>query len=569
MPCITTQGIVGGLEINRSPAREISIMPTFRHLPARALLLGAALLCAACHNASRITSANQLYAKAASFAHDGHIERARATYDELATTYQKDATDPAVLRLVCASLSNLQSSLAADSASTGEQAIHAADRVISTCSTDARPELRRYTAQAMAAKADALDQKLHQIPQSIAIKRQLIDTYAGDADAGTRKAVQFTMLSLAAIIDTPDRNNPETAALMKRAISTYASDTMTAMVERRCLALGIQSMDANRHDDLAAAEASLQQLKKSCPPDETTIIHDTVRDGLKLLARIHASQKDYATARGEYEHLIKAYASDKYPESTTDLAKWLTSLSVMQTFLKQPEQAAATNSRLVKACAPGENPTVRGLVAGTMVSLAEHAMNQKRYDAATTMLNDVIRTYSPDTDASVRYWTANAWLYQGLVQGRLNHTQDAIANYQHVVNFYGADTSALTKKTVALALDYAADIHLFLAKTTWHHRAHAHAELQAALNDLYASLSAQPDNSFALSSLAYVQWLLGDPQTATATFVKSLNTGDDVAAAYKDTLNAIAQNPIPEDNAFQAMVKQQRAINGTRHADHI
>jgi len=539
-------------------------MPVFRHLPARALLLGTALLCAACHNASRMTSASQLYARAVSFAHDGNIDRARATYDELATTYQKDATDPAVLRLVCASLSNLQSSLATDSTSTGQQIIRAADRVISTCSADTRPELRRYTAQAMAAKTDALDRKLHQIPQSIAIKRQLIDTYAGDTDAGTRNIVQFAMLSLAAIINTPARDNPETATLMKRAIGTYARDTMTAMVERRCLALGIQSMDENRNDDLAAAEASLQQLKKSCPPDETTIIHDTVRDGLKLLARIHARQKDYATALGEYEHLIQTYAGDKYPESATDMSKWLTGQAVQQTFLKQPEQAAATYSRLVKTFAPGDNPKVRELVACAMLSLAEHAMNQQRNDEAITLLNDVIRIYSQDTDAPVRYWTANAWLYKGLAQGHQNHLEDAIATYQHLVDLYSKDTNAQTQETVALALGNAADIHLFLAKTTWHHRAHAHAELQAALKDLYASLSVSPDDNSTLSSLAYVQWLLGDPQTATTTFIKSLNTGNNAATAYEDTLSTIAKNPIPEDYAFRAMVRQQWAIYGTR-----
>jgi tetratricopeptide (TPR) repeat protein len=493
------------------------VMHVLTRIPALGLALGLALTTTSC-SYFRQEAATKLYNKGVELQKQNSLDEAAAAYDELIDKYTQDTQDPAILKVVCTGMHNRAVIL--HKQLNFKRTIAFSDKIIATCGSDSREEIRSKVAAAMYSKAVVYEMQ-NQLALAIPVQSSVVETYSRDTWPETRRTVTAAMNNLG--FDQLSANQvPESVSTFRHLLGSYATDPdpeIRGQCARALFGLGIALQQGQQFQE---AVASYRQLIDTYASGNTAVTRNLVMRGLSQLAQAYQD-------------------------------------------LKQPRDAETAYIRLITTYGPGKTPDERLLVTHSGLKLGAILREQHQTAASVKVYDDLISAYSGDAGNEMRAILAEALQNKALAVEDQS-LDDALVIFEQVVKTYGADNDASINWTVGYSLNAAAYKRLLIAKRGWADRARTLNELQAAQSELNASLARIPNRSWTLGNLAYVQWLLGEHDTAEKTFAIGLNAPKDGGATlYKDTLGDIAKFPIREDKAFRSMIDRQWLRYGAEH----
>lgn len=368
------------------------------------------------------------------------------------------------------------------------------------------------TAQALFNRGVALN-KLNRLDEACSTYKQLIDTYSPDNTPSIRRLVAEAMINMGFTLGTMHKLAEE-VAVYEQLIAVYSAENTSAIREQVVNALFNKA-------------ATFGQMEK--PAEEIAA----------------------------YEHLIAAYSPGNSPAIRKQVARSLFNKGIILLQMQKLEEAVSTYDQLIVMYAPDNIPAMRELVANAMFSNGIALSQMQKPEKAIATYEELIAAYSSDTAPTIRELIAKAMFNKGVVLGRLQKPEAAIATYDQMIAMYSADASSVIREQVVFALNGKGFARLMEAKKAWNNSGSAQALLHEAQSDLRAALKERPNHGMPRGNLAYVQWLLGDPQSAEISFRAALAADQDGGEElYHGTMKDIAQHTILDDSAFRDMVER-------------
>ena len=384
------------------------------------------------------------------------------------------------------------------------------DQLIDTYADSDLPALREQIAKAMSNKAFALGQ-MEKHEEEIALYDRLVATYSDDQSPSLRELVAQAMFNKAVTLGKMEKYEEE-IALYDRLIATYADDTAAALRKQVTKAMGNKAFTLGQMKRYDEAIALCDRLITTHTDNNDPAYRERVARATACKAFTLGQMKKYDEANALYDHLIDTYADDK-------------------------------------------PPALREMVAKAMGNKAFTLIQLEKYEDAITLCDQLITTHADNKTPALREKVAQAMGNKAFTLGKMEKYEEAIALCDQLISTHADAKAPGIREQVAHAMNGNGYSRLMLAKKNWKNPDQAFDTLRQAETNLQTCLAKKPQWGMALGNLAYVQWLLGNRQSAEQSFRTALAANEDGGEAlHRGTLDDINQHPIPEDIGFRELV---------------
>lgn len=410
------------------------------------------------------------------------------------------------------------------------------------------------TAQALSNRAITLN-RLDRHNEACTTYEQLITIYSSDDTPAIREQVAKAMNNMGIILGQMQKPD-ESIAAYEKLIATFSSDNSPAIREQVAKAMTNMGVTLGEMQKPDEAIAAYEKQIAIYSPDNTPAIREQVAGGMLNIGVALGQMQKPDEAIAAYEKQIATYSPDNTPAIRRQVARAMLNMGVMLGQMKKADEEIATYEKLIATYSLDNTPAIREQVAGAMFNIGIALEQMQKSDKAIAAYEKLITTYSPDNAPAVREQVAKAMTNMGATLEKMQKPDAAIAAYERLISTYSPDNTPAIREQVASAFNGKGFTRLMEAKRIWgENSCRAFTLLREAQTDLLAGLDRLADCGITRGNLAYVQWLLGDWQSAEKSFQTALAAARNGAEAlYHPTLEDIKRHPIQEDDSFRSMI---------------
>ena len=339
-------------------------------------------------------------------------------------------------------------------------------------------------------------------------------------------------------------------------IQRFGERTELALQEQVAGALfnkGFRLGELDRSEDAVAVYDNLiQRFAESAELALQELVARALFNKGVCLGRLDRSEDAIAM----YDDLIQRFAERTELALQELVARALVTKGICLGELDRSEDAIAVYDDLIQRFAESSELALQERVVRALFNKGVSLVQLDRSEDAIAVYDDLIQRFGERTELTLQERVAKALLNKGFCLGQLDRSEDAIAVYDELIQRFGERTEPALQERVAGALNGKGFTTLMLAKAKWDDQATVQDKLNTARHDLQQALSkaVEAKHAMILGNLAYVEFLLKQPGQAEAHLREALEKGGE--SLYNDTLEDIAQYPVPPDTDFQALLER-------------
>ena len=178
------------------------------------------------------------------------------------------------------------------------------------------------------------------------------------------------------------------------------------------------------------------------------------------------------------------------------------------------------------------------------------------HDDSITAYDKLIENFGEAKNILVRQGVAEAFLNKASRLKQIGRQEDMMNTYDDLIGFFGESTESVLLHQVAKAENFKGFSLLIASKANWDVQKQSYQKLSMAFSlfQQAVSKSSSDDLAITLGNLAYVEFLLGQPEQAEAHLREALEKGGETL--YHATLDDIAMHPIAPDAEFKALLER-------------
>lgn len=175
-------------------------------------------------------------------------------------------------------------------------------------------------------------------------------------------------------------------------------------------------------------------------------------------------------------------------------------------------------------------------------------------DDSITAYDKLIENFGGAKNILVRQEVAEAFLNKASRLKQIGRQEDMMRTYDDLIDFFGDSTEIILQQQVAKAENLKGFNLLLASKANWEGQTQQQLNTALMLLQQAVSKSSPDDLAITLGNLAYVEFLLDQPDQAETHLREALEKGG--GKLYRATLDDIAMHPIPPDTDFQALLER-------------
>lgn len=213
-------------------------------------------------------------------------------------------------------------------------------------------------------------------------------------------------------------------------------------------------------------------------------------------------------------------------------------------------------NQLIGQFGDSAEPALQKLVATALFNKGASLAQQGQLMEESEPYNQLIIRFSESNELALQQLVAEALFNKGMGSSQQSKFVEAIESFDQLVTQFGDSVDPALQESVIKGLFGKGAALLKHTKTHWEDQAQAQQQLSTALTSLQQAVSKSSPDDLAeiLSSLSYVEFLLGRREQAETHLREALEKGGE--KLYRDTLDDITMHPIPPDTDFQALLER-------------
>ncbi|MCX7093292.1 MAG: tetratricopeptide repeat protein [Methylobacter sp.] len=263
-----------------------------------------------------------------------------------------------------------------------------------------------------------------------------------------------------------------------------------------------------------------------------------------------ALEKSLAT----YNELLLHHADTAEPSQQQTVAQALFNKGFVLAQLQRSKEEIAAYDELLRRFGDSQAVALQEPVANALFNKGVALRQLQRSEEAIAAYDELLRRFGDSQVVALQEQVAKALVNKGFALGQLQRSEEAIAAYDELLRRFGESQVVALQERVAKALNSKGFIILLNAKKAPNNFEQRQSLLQTALAHFERALflCALEDHAMILGNQGYALFLLGRTTESEQMLQQALTLGGN--KLYEDELADSRINPLPEDEAFRALL---------------
>ncbi len=263
-----------------------------------------------------------------------------------------------------------------------------------------------------------------------------------------------------------------------------------------------------------------------------------------------ALEKSLAT----YNELLLHHTDTAEPSQQQTVAQALFNKGFVLAQLQRSKEEIAAYDELLRRFGDSQAVALQEPVANALFNKGVALRQLQRSEEAIAAYDELLRRFGDSQVVALQEQVAKALINKGFALGQLQRSEEAIAAYDELLRRFGESQVVALQERVAKALNSKGFIILLNAKKAPNNFEQRQSLLQTALAHFERALflCALEDHAMILGNQGYALFLLGRTTESEQMLQQALTLGGN--KLYEDELADSRINPLPEDEAFRALL---------------